>query len=173
MNIDIPVWALRTATPEDQSLAREAQRLGRLRLRWPDRKALRAWAREHGWPAPWLGFEEAFAARMLEDEESFELALGASGIEVLLPRGDYTIPAEKLRELDALYEERSADGRPTSWGFLVAELREIRRAVEAGVVVKVEEARELGTWQGFYDWAHGRYHALEDGYDHWIGDDRS
>ena len=173
MNIDIPAWALRKAAHEDLSQAREARRLGRLRLQWPDLKALRAWAREQGWPAPWLGFEEAFVTRMLEDEESFELALRASGIEVLIPRRDYMIPAEKVRELDALYEERSASGRPTGWGFLVAELREIRRAVEAGVVVKVEGARELGTWQGFYDWAHGRYHALEDGYDHWIGDDRS
>ena len=25
----------------------------------------------------------------------------------------------------------------------------------------------------FYAWAHGRYYALEEGYDHWIGDDRS
>ena len=28
----------------------------------------------------------------------------------------------------------------------------------------------LTTWQSFYDWAHGRYHMLEDGYDSWIGD---
>jgi hypothetical protein len=50
-------------------------------------------------------------------------------------------------------------------GALVEELRVIRRAVEAGFVV------ELRTWQGFYSWAHGRYHALEDGYDSWIGSD--
>jgi hypothetical protein len=64
--------------------------------------------------------------------------------------------------------------RPTRWGWLVEELREIRRAVEAGVVVKVEGTQTvLKTWQGFYDWAHGRYHMLEDGYDSWIGDDNS
>jgi len=78
--------------------------------------------------------------------------------------------------LDALYEEREDMGglgpRPTGWGWLVEELREIRRAVEAGVVVKVEETQTvLTTWQSFYDWAHGRYHMLEDGYDGWIGDD--
>jgi hypothetical protein len=46
---------------------------------------------------------------------------------------------------------------------LVEELREIRRA---------GEGKTLRSFQSFYDWAHGRYHALEDGYDSWIGDDR-
>lgn len=173
MKVDIPTWALRAATPEDHASVRDAQRLGRLRIQWPDLKALKAWAREQGWPTPWMGFQDAFLTRMLEDKESFELALGESGVEVHIPRKDYTISAEKLRELDALYNERSDTGRPTSWGLLVEDLREIRRAVEAGVVVKVEGAEELRTWQGFYDWAHGRYHALEDGYDRWMGDDRS
>ena len=56
---------------------------------------------------------------------------------------------------------------------MVEALRAIRRAVEAGVVVQVEGAQEMRTWQGFYDWAHGRYHMLEDGYDRWIGDDHA
>ena len=85
---------------------------------------------------------------------------------------DYTIPVEKLRQLDALYEERSTSGRPVSWGTLVEELREIRRAVEAGVVVTIQGGQTIRTWQGFYQWAHGRYHMLEDGYDKWIGDDQ-
>ena len=84
----------------------------------------------------------------------------------------YTITAEKLSAFDGLYEERSTSGRPVSWGVLVEELREIRRAVEAGVVVTVEGAQTLRTWQDFYQWAHGRYHMLEDGYDKWIGDDQ-
>ncbi|HET8798916.1 MAG TPA: hypothetical protein VFO89_14580, partial [Thermoanaerobaculia bacterium] len=62
-------------------------------------------------------------------------------------------------------------GRPDQWGLLVEMLREIRRAVEAGVVVRVEEGVELRDWQSFYNWAHGRYHALEDGSDAWIGHD--
>ena len=84
-----------------------------------------------------------------------------------------TITADELAELDALYAERSSSGRPTSWGALVEELRKIRRAVEAGTVVTVEDGPRLSTWQGFYSWAHGRYHMLEDGYDSWIGDDNS
>jgi len=40
-------------------------------------------------------------------------------------------------------------------------------------VVNVEGVARLRTWQSFYDWAHGRYHMLEDGHDSWIGDDKS
>ena len=84
-----------------------------------------------------------------------------------------TISVEQLRGLDALYEARTPSGRPSDWGILVEELRRIRRTVEAGVKVKIEGTDTvLTTWQGFYDWAHGRYHMLEDGYDAWIGDDR-
>lgn len=83
------------------------------------------------------------------------------------------ISAEKLKTLDEMYEARSPSGYPTSWRHLVEELREIRRAVEAGTVVQVEGGGTLRTWQQFYDWAHGRYHMLEDGCDSWIGDDES
>ena len=80
---------------------------------------------------------------------------------------------EKLNKLDALYAERSATGRPTAWGALVEELRAIRRTIEAGTIVHVADGPTLHTWQTFYAWAHGRYHMLEDGSDHWIGDDNS
>ena len=83
------------------------------------------------------------------------------------------ILTEALRTLDAMYAERSASGRPTSWRALVEELRKIRRAIEAGAVVEVEGEGTLRTWQEFYSWAHGRYHMLEDGCDLWIGDDHS
>ncbi len=113
---------------------------------------------------------------MLESKENFARAIDDSGIAIHIPKQEHMISVEKLRELDALYEERDdTEGlgrRPTRWGWLVEELREIRRAVEAGVVVKVEGTQTvLKTWRSFYDWEHGRYHMLEDGYDSWIGDD--
>ena len=108
---------------------------------------------------------------MLENQQNFELAVEKSGIEIQIPRQDYLLSSERLRELDGLYEERGPDGRPNSWGILVEELREIRRAVEAGVVINIECERAIRSWQNFYDWAHGRYHMLEDGFDQWIGDD--
>lgn len=92
---------------------------------------------------------------------------------VEMPRRVHTISTEELKELDTLYDARSDNGRPSQWGSLVEALRQIRRDVEAGVIVQVEGGPKLSSWQSFYEWAHGRYHMLEDGYDRWIGDDRS
>ena len=108
---------------------------------------------------------------MFESQMNFTMAINESGIEIQIPRQEYTLSAAALSGLDSLYEQRSPGGQPVSWGILVDDLREIRRAVEAGVVVQVEDGPRLQTWQDFYAWAHGRYHMLEDGYDRWIGDD--
>jgi hypothetical protein len=167
----IPAWAMRRAEAEDYGVARDAHRRGTLQIKWPNLKALRAWSKLQGWPTPWFGFEAALLAKLFENQLNFACALNESGIELHIPQREYTLLLERLRELDALYEERSPSGQPAGWGLLVEELREIRRAVEAGVVVQVEGGPRLQTWQGFYEWAHGRYHMLEDGADHWIGDD--
>jgi len=164
---------MRTAVPGDYQLVRESQRRGTLQVRWPDRRSLREWARQTEWPTPWLGFEAAFLTKMLENAPNFDLAARVSGVEIRIPKQEHTIEAEELRQLDALYTERPTSAQPPGWGVLVEELRQIRWAVEAGVVVRVENTQTLQTWQDFYAWAHGRYHALEDGYDHWIGDDKS
>ncbi len=125
-----------------------------------------------------FGFEKAFITKLFESNETFSLALNESGINIHIPIKEHILTAETLEELDALYEERDdtglLGGRPTGWGTLVSELREIRHLVEAGITVRVEGTQTvLTSWQSFYDWAHGRYHMLEDGYDSWIGDDES
>lgn len=171
MNKRIPAWALQTATADDHDAAQKAHRQGCMDIRWPKESALRSWAKQHKWPRPMFGFEQAFIVHMLATAENFALAIQNSGIEVDIPRRSHTITSEQLRELDALYEERSSSGRPTGWGMLVEELRELRRAIEAGVAVTIEGEGLLRSWQSFYQWAHGRYHMLEDGYDKWIGDD--
>jgi len=89
---------------------------------------------------------------------------------------EQTISIEMLKNLDALYEETEDRGilgrRHTGFGILVEELRKIRRLVESGVTVKIEgTSTMLTTWKEFYDWAHERYHKLEEGSDLWIGDD--
>ena len=168
---DIPAWAMRAATAEDYGVVRDAHSRGAMQIRWPDRKALRQWAGRQGWPTPWFGFETAFLATMLDSPRNFAQAITESSIEVQILRQEYTLPAARVEELDALYGQRSPSGQPVSWGILVEDLRELRRAVEAGVVVQVEGGPRLETWQGFYAWAHGRYHMLEDGADRWIGDD--
>lgn len=87
------------------------------------------------------------------------------------PSAEHWLSERELRALDALYAERSADGRPISWDRLVEELRDLRRLIEKGTVVRLPDGQMLRTWNAFYTWAHGRYHALEDGCDAWIGDD--
>jgi len=92
--------------------------------------------------------------------------------------GEHTLTAAMLAALDALYEDHEAItpflNRHRQWDILVEELRAIRRLVEAGVAVKIEGTPTvLTTWQEFYTWAHGRYYLLEEGADHWIGDDDS
>lgn len=180
MTPEIPAWARQNVSPDVHDFfdVRQMHRDGRTQIQLPDLKQLKGWARSHGWPTPWFGFEKAFVAKLFESKETFSLALHESGINILIPIEEYTLTIERLQELDALYEEREDMGalgrRPTRWGTLVSNLREIRRLVEAGVKVKIEGTETvLTTWQGFYDWAHGRYHMLEDGYDSWIGDDNS
>jgi len=171
MKIEIPVWAMRPATAEDYEVVQAAHGKGTMQITWPDRKALRQWSRQHVWPAPWFGFEKAFLAKMIESPQTFTQALADSGIEIQIPQREFILSGARQKELDSLYAERSPGGLPVSWGILVEDLREIRRAVEAGVAVQVEDGPRLQTWQGFYEWAHGRYHMLEDGADRWIGDD--
>jgi len=162
---DIPDWALRPAEQKDRDLIPEAERLGTLRINWPDKKILRKWAKDRGWPAPWFGFQKAFIGKMLESGANFELAAGESGIGIFIPRSEVEIPADKIREFDDLYKD------PADWDILVGELRELRRAAEAGVCLKFADGRTIRTWGEFYSWAHGRYHMLEDGCDRWIGND--
>ncbi len=164
-----------TATPADWTAAQKAHERGQMQIQWPDRRQVRMWAKQHGWPTPIFGFEDAFISTLLKTHESFSLGL-TSGIVLTIPRSSYLISAGMLADLDALYAERSSTGRPSAWGTLVEELREIRRAVEAGVIVTVEGVTvegniTLNSFAAFYSWAHGRYHMLEDGYDRWIGDD--
>jgi hypothetical protein len=171
VNKTLPAWALRTATPDDQALAQEAHRQGKLRIIWPDTNALRMWAKHQGWPTPWFGFEQVFTAHMLDTATNFALAMTNSGIKVHFPKQQCTISGETLRELDALYDSRSSSGRPVGWEALVEQIRDIRRVVEAGITVHIEGEQSIQNWQQFYAWAHGRYHMLEDGADKWIGDD--
>lgn len=171
MKRQIPAWAMRTAKAEDYDIVRDSHSRGTMQIKWPDGKALRHWAKLQGWPTPWFDYETAFLAKMFESPINFTQAIHESGIEIQIPQQEYTLSAARLQELDALYEQRSPSGQPVSWGILVEALRELRRAVEAGVIVQVEDGPRIATWQEFYAWAHGRYHMLEDGYDAWIGND--
>jgi hypothetical protein len=172
MKTAIPAWAMRKAAEEDHALVQDAHRRGTLQIDWPNRKMLRDWSRLKGWPTPWFGFEAALLATLFESRSNFQCALDESGIAFHVPRREYILSLEQLRELDELYELQGPGGHRQLWGALVEELREIRRAVQAGVAVQVEGGPRLQSGEGFYKWAHGRYHMLEESADKWIGDDR-
>jgi hypothetical protein len=174
---NIPAWARQNVSPEVHNFAqvRQMHHKGRTLIQLPDQKALKSWAKSQGWPTPWFGFQQAFMTNLFASEANFWLALHESGIRIEVPIATHTLTQAQVKELDGLYEARDASSsRPTDWGVLVSELREIRHLVEAGIKVKIEGTDTvLSSWQGFYSWAHGRYHMLEDGYDSWIGDDNS
>jgi hypothetical protein len=163
MNTRLPAWALIEAQGEDRQAVLDARQRGTFHLTWTNGRPPRDWAKQQGWPTPWFSFDDAFVTKMLESDETFALALGEAGVRILIPKKSHTISPEELKELDSAYEDKL-------WRWLVEALREIRRAVEAGVVIEVDGST-LTSFDKFYRWAHGRYHALEDGFDGWIGDD--
>jgi hypothetical protein len=171
MTRNLPAWARQTATPQDRARAEQARRNDTIGITWPAIRALRRWAKQQGWPTPWFGIEEAFVDKMMESEETFALAVEQSGVVILIPIPHFAVSQEQLRGFDQWYAARSPEGRPTEWGILVEALRDIRRAVEAGVEVEID-GKTIQDFGSFYTWAHERYHMLEDGYDRWIGDDR-
>lgn len=108
--------------------------------------------------------------KLLESDQSFAFGITGSGVNISIPVEKHTITKKELRDLDELYESRNEHGHPDGLNALVEALREVRRAVEAGVEIEVE-GKVLNNFRKFYSWAHGRYHMLEDGADKWIGDD--
>lgn len=162
MNV-LPSWALVQAGAADRQRVLDAKRRQSITLKWKADQPSRRWAKQQGWPTPWFGFPESFFAKMLESDENFALGL-RDAVDVLIPKATHTISDDELRELDIAYGDHS-------WRWLVDALRAIRRAVEAGVVVYVENSK-LTSFDTFYEWAHGRFHALEDDTNTaWVGDD--
>ncbi len=170
---DLPAWALKIAEAEDYAALAPGRRPAPDMIRWPDLAKLKAWARQQRWPVPFFGFKRAFVDRMMESEDSFRRAVRHSGIAWTIPKSAHQLTARELRDLDELYDEPDNIRRVGSWNALVIGLREIRRAIEAGVAIAIEDGPTLRSWQAFYSWAHARYPGLEEGCDHWIGDDAS
>ena len=164
MNHHLPSWAVTRATAQDRQATKQAYKRGTMQTNWHECSALKTWAKQQGWLTPLFSFQTAFFKKMLEDDETFALAL-TSGLKITIPKPEYTFSNKYLQKLDKQYENRE-------WRWLVADLREMRRAVEAGVVVHID-GKKLISFDTFYSWAHGRYYRLEDGYDSWIGDDKS
>ena len=173
---DLPKWAVQKATGQDFRRTKQSIEHGTYTISGPDTKTLKTWAKQQGWPTSWFGFNHKFVQKMLESEANFALALQDAGLVVWIPRESYRISKQQLQSWDAMYEEREDMGalgmRPTRLGSLVENLREVRRAIEAQVFIEIDN-RQLHNVGSFLKWVDERYHMLEDGYDSWVGDDRS
>lgn len=160
----IPDWALRSAGPGDRAEVSGARKKNQLVTNWHDVPGLRKWARSKRWRTAWLTFQSAFFDKMLENDDNFAMVLAETNLTLRIPIEAYTLDPKQISEFDALYESGY-------FRLLVDELREVRRAVEAGVTVYAGDVK-MTSFQSFYSWAHGRYYALEDDTNSsWIGDD--
>ena len=164
MAMEIPDWALRRAGPSDRLDVQKAVKRNRLVYNWYEVPNLKQWARSQGWPTPWLTFSSKFLETMLANDENYALVLSQTDLVFQIPKKEYSIDDSKVAEFDKLYQDRE-------FSELVDELRDIRRAVYAGVKVLVDGRKLMGS-SSFYNWAHGRYYLLEDDPNSgWIGDD--
>lgn len=170
MNNNLPKWALRSAGRDDRDRVARHHAAGRALIDWPENYILRQWASSRGWPASRFFLRSKFLKKLLESDQSFAFGITGSGVKILIPVERHSLSQKELKNLDNLYDSRDENGYPDGLNFLVEELREIRRAVEAGIEVEVD-GKTLKDFNSFYSWAHGRYHMLEDGADKWIGDD--
>lgn len=160
----IPNWALRKANPEDRALTEQAHKNDTTRIEFKDRSGLKAWMKSKGWKISFAFLTSSFYKQLFASDENFRLALAEGVIEAWIPKASYTVPKSFIEKVDQLYEEES-------WNWAVEDLREIRRAIDAGVEVEIDG--EKFTKAGdFYNWAHKRYHVLEEAADKWILDDR-
>lgn len=162
----LPSWALEVLGEGERVRAHDQRAAGELRVRWSDGHRARSWSKRNGWRSSWLRPDQVFLDAVLADDEAFTTAVRSDAVDFLVPRSDYSLTPAAIEQMDVDYADRS------SWGSLVETLRTIRRAIESGVIVHAD-GRKLDGWSDFYEWAHGRYHLLEDGHDAWIGDDRS
>ena len=161
--MNLSSWALRKATLKDREIAKQAFDNSVGKIVFSNRESLRQWMKDKGWKRSWFFLEGSFTESLFGNDENFKLALSDEVVEIFIPKDAFQITDKQLKNIDRDYEAKS-------WSAVVEELRDIRRAVEAGVVIQVED-KKLKTWNEFYNWAHRRYHMLEDGADKWIGDD--
>lgn len=161
---DLPTWAVMNATPSDRVAAKKAYEDGIAKIVFRDSASLRQWMKGKGWKRSWFSLRESFIKQLFDNDENYRLVLREHILEILIPKKNAVISEQELKHLDESYDTRS-------WSYVVEALREIRRAVEAGVVIEVD-GKTLKSWNEWYTWAHGRYHLLEEGSDKWIGDDR-
>jgi hypothetical protein len=162
--MELPTWAVKHADSQDWEAAKKAYDAGTAKIEIRNLASLSQWMKGKGWRRPWFFLQESFIRQLFANPENFRLALREYMAEIRIPKSNAVIPHQELKEMDESYDARS-------WSYVVESLREIRRAIEAGVVIEVD-GKTLKTWNDWYSWAHSRYYMLEESSDKWIGDDR-
>lgn len=162
--MDLPSWAVRQSTSIDWQAAKKAYEAGTAKIEIRNHATLRQWMKGKGWKTPWIFLQQSFIKQLFANDKNYRTVLQDRIINLLIPRKTVSLSEKQLKEIDESYEAKS-------WSYVVEALREIRRVVEAGVVVNTE-GKSLKSWNDWYSWAHARYGLLEEGSDKWIGDDR-
>ena len=162
--MNVPNWALTRARFEDRIKVKKAFEKRNAHFVFKDRKKLKSWMKSKKWRTSWLFPEKSFYQALLANDENFQTALSENVVEILVPKSTYKVPEKEIEKIDQYYEQEE-------WDWAVECLREIRRAIDAGVVIKIGD-QQFTTAGSFYTWAHKRYHILEEASDKWILDDR-
>ncbi len=162
--MNAPGWALTKAGSEDRKIVKEAFDKKRTNFVFKDKKSLKSWMKSKKWRTSWLFPEQSFYQAIFENDDNFQTALSENIVEIFLPKSAYKVPDKEIEKIDQYYEQEE-------WDWAVECLREIRRAIDAGVVIKIGD-QQFTTAGSFYTWAHKRYHILEEASDKWILDDR-
>lgn len=162
--MELPPWAVRRADMQDWEAAKKSFEAGTAKIQIRNLPSMSQWMKGKGWKRPWFNLQQSFIRQIFNHPDNFRMVLREHMAEIMIPRAKAAVPDQELKEMDASYEERS-------WSYVVEALREIRRAIEAGVEIEVD-GKTLKTWNEWYSWAHSRYHLLEESSDRWIGDDR-
>lgn len=162
--MNLPSWALRPANISEREKAADAHYRGKAKIVFKDRKKLKPWMEYHGWKTSWFNLEDAFYKELFSSDEYFQEALSEGVVEVFVPIVSYKFSENELAKIDESYKAQK-------WNWVVEDMREIRRAVEAGIIIEVDD-KKLTSFSSFYEWAHQRYHLLEECADKWIGNDK-
>lgn len=158
----LPNWALEKAGPHDRVRAKEAYEKETGRFTVPNRVSLKDWMKAQGWKRSWISLEGSFYKQCFQDDSLFQLALKEEMVDIWIPKEVCQISVADLASMDKDYDAQD-------WSTAAAKLRDIRRAIDAGVIIEID-GQSFKSSGSFYTWTHQRYHALEEISNEWMMD---
>lgn len=159
----LPNWALEKAGPHDRVRAKEARQKDTGRFTLPNRVSLKEWMKARGWKRSWISPEGSFYKQCFQDDTLFQLVLKEKMVDIWIPKQSHRISEADLAAINRDYEAQD-------WSATAAQLRDIRRALGAGVIIEID-GQSFKSSGSFYTWVHQRYHALEGISNEWMTDE--